>query len=788
LSAYCTVTTCVLSMLTALALTHTPALAQGGTIQGRVRDDDGAAVSGVRVTVLSGNNPIAGAYTDQLGSYRISTVPAGTYTLNVSGLGYVEHTENLLLGPGETIQAYVRLERGPIELEGIFVETEASRERTRFEQTGGVTVRELNLPQLRAIPGLAEADPVRAIEVLPGVVSTSDFSAAFHVRGGSQDQNLILLDGVPVFSPFHLGGLFSVFNADMLDRVELQSGGFAAKHGGRVSSVLEIESDAGEGPFGVDAGISLLATRVAAGGRLPNSIASALGHSSIRYRVSARRSYFDVLMKPAFDFPYHMQDLQSFIEGWTRSGDRLTLTAYTGRDVLDLTQLDDQDFPLKIDWDWGNDVAGFRWTHPRRGGGSLDLRANVSHYSTGLTFPDFADTEFSSQIQQGQFRADLDTRPSPRFSVQVGTSFERLSYRNRFAMGGTEFGEGSGTGLQLGTYAQTRWSVPTQWLVEVGFRFDGWRPDPGHWVGKPAPRVAVKRFFAGGDAAVKVAAGRYTQFLHSLRDEELPIGLDVWVLAGDRAPPLVSDQLQVGVEGYLELDWFWSLEAYVRSFEGVITFNPSDDPNDEQDDILVGDGLSYGVDLLVQKKTGDVNGWVALSFLRADRTFPDPLSPYQPQPETTYPPIFDRRVDLDVVLRYPFPWGWDGGLRWNLGTGIPYTRPLGSYAHYRPRFTGDGGLYWSGAEDQTGGGLGGYAVVLEEHNGSRYPTYHRLDVSVRRTFEKSWGTLTPYLNVINVYNQHNPLFYFFEFDRLPPDRSGISMFPTLPTFGLEVTF
>ena len=788
MSAYCTVTTCVLSMLTALALTHTPALAQGGTIQGRVRDDDGAAVSGVRVTVLSGNNPIAGSYTDQLGSYRISTVPAGTYTLNVSGLGYVEHTENLLLGPGETIQAYVRLERGPIELEGIFVETEASRERTRFEQTGGVTVRELNLPQLRAIPGLAEADPVRAIEVLPGVVSTSDFSAAFHVRGGSQDQNLILLDGVPVFSPFHLGGLFSVFNADMLDRVELQSGGFAAKHGGRVSSVLEIESDAGEGPFRVDAGISLLATRVAAGGRLPNSIASALGHSSIRYRVSARRSYFDVLMKPAFDFPYHMQDLQSFIEGWTRSGDRLTLTAYTGRDVLDLTQLDDQDFPLKIDWDWGNDVAGFRWTHPRRGGGSLDLRANVSHYSTGLTFPDFADTEFSSRIQQGQFRADLDTRPSPRFSVQVGTSFERLSYRNRFAMGGTEFGEGSGTGLQLGTYAQTRWSVPTQWLVEVGFRFDGWSPDPGHWVGKPAPRVAVKRFFAGGDAAVKVAAGRYTQFLHSLRDEELPIGLDVWVLAGDRAPPLVSDQLQVGVEGYLELDWFWSLEAYVRSFEGVITFNPSDDPNDEQDDILVGDGLSYGVDLLVQKKTGDVNGWVALSFLRADRTFPDPLSPYQPQPETTYPPIFDRRVDLDVVLRYPFPWGWDGGLRWNLGTGIPYTRPLGSYAHYRPRFTGDGGLYWSGAEDQTGGGLGGYAVVLEEHNGSRYPTYHRLDVSVRRTFEKSWGTLTPYLNVVNVYNQHNPLFYFFKFDRLPPERSGISMFPTFPTFGLEVTF
>jgi len=551
--------------------------------------------------------------------------------------------------------------------------------------------------------------------------------------------------------------------------------------------VLEIESDVGEGLFGVDAGISLLATRVAVGGRLPNSVANALGHSSIRYRVSARRSYFDILMKPAFDFPYHMTDFQAFVEGWTRSGDRVTLTAYSGRDVLDLTRLGDQDFPLRLDLDWGNDVVGLRWTRPRRGGGSLDLRANFSQYSTGLTFPDFADTELSSQIRQGQLRMDLDTRPSPRLSVQVGTSFERFSYRNRLVTGGTEFGAGFGTGLLLGTYAQTRWSAPAKWLVEVGLRFDGWSPDPGRWVGELAPRLAVKRFFAGGDAAVKVAAGRYTQFLHSLRDEELPVGLDFWVLSGETAPHVVSDQLQVGVEGYRDLDWFWSLEAYVRSFEGVVTFNPAEDPNDELDDILSGRGVSYGVDLLLQRNTGEVNGWVALSFLKADRTFPDPLSPFQPRPEIAYPPIFDRRIDLDVVLRYPLPWGWNGGLRWNLGTGIPYTRALGSYAYYSPRFVEGGGLEWGGAEDQTGG-PGGYGVVLEDRNSSRFPTYHRLDVSMRRTFEKSWGTLTPYLNVLNIYNRHNPLFYFFEYELAPPVRSGISMFPVLPTFGLEVTF
>jgi hypothetical protein len=689
----------------------------------------------------------------------------------------------VVLGPGETFEVEVLLDRSALQLQGISVEAAASRERARFEEIAGATVRELDLVELRAVPGFVEADPVRAIEVLPGVVSTSDFSAAFHVRGGSADQNLILLDGVPVFSPFHLGGLFSVFNADMIDRVELQSGGFAAEHGGRVSSVLEIETDGGEGGFGVDAGISLLATRAAVGGRIPDGAAEALGLSSIRYRGSARRSYFDVLAKPAFEFPYHLTDFQLFLEGWARGGDRLSLTAYTGRDVLDLTRLDDEDFPLRIDWDWGNDLVGLQWTHARSGGGSLDVRTNFSRYATSLAFPDFDDTEFSSRIQQGQLRIDLDTRPSARLGVQVGVSAERLSYGNRFATGGTEFIGGSGSGWLTGTYAQARWSVPSRWLIEAGLRSDGWGPDPGRWTAEVAPRLAVKRFFAGGNTAVKAAAGRYTQFMHSLRDEELPLGLDVWVLAGARAPHVVSDQVQIGVEGYHDVVWFWSVESYVRSFDGVVTFNPSDDPNTDLDDILRGDGLSYGLDILLRRETGRVSGWVAASLLKAERNFPDPLSPVRPVPEITYPPVFDRRLDVDLVLRYPLPRGWEGGLRWNFGTGIPYTRAIGSYAYYSPRLVEGGRFEWTGGPE-----VDEFGVVLEERNRSRYPPYHRLDFSARKTFRKSWGTLVPYLNVLNVYNRRNPLFYFYEYERTPPVRAGVSMFPVLPTIGLEVTF
>jgi len=764
-----------------------PLAAQDATVQGRVRDDEGAAVFRASVMLLRSGTPVVASDTDRLGSFRIFEVAPGPYTVRVQGLGYAEYSEEIVVSPTETMELDLRLQRSALEIEGISVEAERSRERARFEQVGGATVRELNLDQVRIVPGFAEPDPVRALEVLPGVVSTSDFSASFHVRGGSQDQNLILLDGMPIFSPFHIGGVFSVFNADMIDRVELHSGGFAAEHGGRVSSVLQVESDAGDGDFSIDGAVSLLATRAAVGGRLANSVADALGFESVHYRMSARRSYLNLIAKQV---PYHLTDVQTIVEGWTTGGDRIMLTAYTGRDVFDLTSLDDEDFPLRIDLDWGNDALGARWTRLRRGGGSLDVRANFSRYLTGLTFPDFADTRLSSRIKQGQFRADLDLRPSEHVSVQVGTSAERQFYKNLFSTGGTEFGSQIGNGWLFGTYVQARWSPPRAWLVELGLRADGYLSDPGDWVQEISPRLAVKRFFGGRDVAVKVAVGRYTQFVHSLRDEELPIGLDFWVLAGAHAPHTISDQLQVGIESYHGIDWFWSLEGYVRSFDGVVTFNTADDPNDDFDDILSGDGLSYGVDLMVRKETGTVNGWLAVSYLEADRTFPDPLSPLPSQPEVSYSPIFDRRIDVDLVLRYPAPWGWEGGIRWNLGTGIPYTSVLGSYQYYEPRYVGGRGLEWSGAPDPDWhrDGDGDFGVVLGNRNSSRYPAYHRLDVSFRRTLEKSWGSITPYVNLINVYNRRNVLFYFFDYERSPAVRSGVSMFPALPTFGVEVRF
>jgi len=754
--------------------------AQTGSIQGYVYDGEGAAVytASVQIYRAGGDEALRGTETDRLGYYLIEDVADGAYEVVVGRLGFAQVTVPVQVTGGGRTDANVTIQPAAIVLEGVAVEAERSRERVRFEEQAGITSAELAGDDVKLIPGVAESDPLRAIEVLPGVVSTSDFSASFNVRGGSADQNLILLDGVPIFNPFHLAGFFSVFNADMLARVELLAGGFPAEYGGRVSSVLEIETDPGNGAWDFDAGVSVLASRLAVGGGLREGVRDKLGLETARWRLSARRSYFDILLKPVFDFPYHLTDLQGTFEGWTEGGSRFSISGYTGSDVVDFTQSSSEDFPLKVDWDWGNDVIGARWVTPREDGGSLELRSGFSRFSTGLRFPDFNDVVFQSQIDMFSNAVEFEVRPARHWTLKTGVKADRMEYNNRFATGGTDFGGGNSDGWLTGAFVQSTWNDQRNWLVEAGARLDSWGPSSGPRMTELSPRLAVKRFLRGRNAAVKVSAGRYTQFLHSARDEELPLGLDIWILSGDRAPAVISDQVQVGVEGYPRDNWFVSLEGFARSFDGVVTNNFANDPNTDLDDLLPGTGTAWGADLFIRHSGDDIAGWLALSFLKAERTFPDFLSGLDPAPDLTYSPIFDRRLDIDLVLRRQISWGVEAGLRWNLGTGLPFTRAVGNYNFYSPSLVDGSRLEWDGDP----------AVLLGPRNGERYPAYHRLDIGFRKPSRRSWGTLVPYVDLLNVYNRKNVLFYFYDYQALPAERTGVSMFPFLPTIGVEISW
>jgi hypothetical protein len=269
----------------------------------------------------------------------------------------------------------------------------------------------------------------------------------------------------------------------------------------------------------------------------------------------------------------------------------------------------------------------------------------------------------------------------------------------------------------------------------------------------------------------------------------MPFGSDTWVLAGRRIPAVISDQAQLGAEIYWGEEWSASAESYYRHFKGLVALNLADDLNDPDDDFLTGTGHSYGLDLLLRRSAGRLTGWTTVSLLRAERTFADHLAGewVGATPTITYPPGFDRRVNLDLVLQFVLGPAFDLGLRFNYGSGLPYTRPVAQHiwweydpvtGRYRiPSPTGD--------EEPDSPPL---QVVLGPRNGARYPAYHRLDLSLTHSMRWRGVGAKTYLQVLNVYNRKNPLFYFYNYDKSPATMSGISMFPILPTIGVEVSF
>jgi hypothetical protein len=769
--------------------------AEGGVVSGRVISSAGTPVSSASVTLLSPEaSAVRVGITSPEGRFRIAGVEAGQYTARFVHLGHATAEVPVVVSARAPVWMEVELEIAAVAIEGVEVRAirDLQRERARFETEAGVTARVIGGDDLRMLPGLAEADVMRAVEMLPGVVSTNDFSSAYNVRGGSADQNLILLDGFPIFNPFHLGGLFSVFNSSVVDRAELLSGGFGAEYGGRVSSVLNVESTTPSDTARLSGagGVSLLSSRIALQAGLPEVLGTALGGTGGSWFVAARRSYFDVLLRPVFDFPYHLTDGQLQLSLGTRGGGRLRVTGYAGNDVLNLRDLggsdDEERSFLRLDWRWGNDVAGLHWTQPVGAGWIVDTRVGLSRYRDGLSFLDFEDTRFSSRITQLFARSDL-RRDFARGSLRSGGDLFQLRYRNQAEAGGTEFLGSADDGVGGAAYVAGQWRPDREWIIDGGLRLEGWRP-AGTQVTTASPRFAVKRFVgAERVTAVKLAAGRYTQFLQSLRNEEFPLSNDIWIAAGEHVPHVVSDQLQGGLESFIGEDWFVSAEAYARTFQGVIEVNPADDPNDPADDLLAGRGLSRGMDFHVRRHRGRVSGWASVSLLWAERTFPDPTGAASVggTAELTFPPHWDRRINANLVLLAELPRRTTASMRWTFGSALPYTRPVSQHLDWE--YDVGSGRYRVPPNPFREGSPPLY-VVLGERNAERYPHYHRLDLTVRRRFEPRWGVITPYAQVLNAYNRRNVLFYFYNFEQTPPTRSGLSMFPVLPTIGVEVAF
>lgn len=715
---------------------------------------DSVAVPGALIEALGTD---ARALTDADGRFILRRSRAGDLPVTVRVMGYAPDTSVVEAVSGSVT---VYLTRAAITLEAVEVEAAQVQARVRFDELAQLSTTTLSGSEIKRVPGILESDVIRAVMLLPGTVTKSDYSIGYNVRGGESDQNLIQVDGIPVFNPSHLAGLFSTFDADAIDHADFLTGGFPAGYSGRLSSILDIGLRTGATHLRASSHVSLLSSKVYVEGPLP------FGSS---FLISGRRTYMDqvVAALTSYTLPYYFSDLLGKLSVPTGDGS-VSVTGYWGRDAfnLNLVAADTLRDAVDLAWKWGNRFAVANWSQPVGfAEGHVEARAGVSDYFgiIGL-LPNLVSWDNSARLYAGSMALAL--APWDGHALRLGAGVERYETADSIVSQALQ------VTLQRSRHRPTVWSafVDEQWapnprvMLRPGVRVE-YVPSHNGFAGI-SPRVAAK-YFITGSAAITGSAGRYFQAVHSIRDQELPITLnESWIAADKFIPVGRSDHFVLGLETWFGRDLQLTVEGYAKTFYNLVSPNRGQSLDRSGDEYVPTTGRSAGFDVLLRRHAGKIRGWMAYSFVRAKRTAEG----------VTYPPAHDRRHTLNVVLEAPGPLGAQMTARWGFGSPLPYTA-----------FTG---LWFHRIYDITDHRFDGYneEPVAGPRNGARYPPYTRLDVGMRWSFRKWGANWEPYFQVVNAYNRKNAFLYFFDFESAPPTRTGVSQLPFLPTFGLEIRF
>lgn len=724
------------------------------TIHGFVRDfDNGESLPWVNVVIKDTN---LGAASNDKGYYVIHQVPPGDYVLLFRMMGYAQLEKNIQIKANSTIKIDASLKPAIIEMEDIV----KTAERERFEREVEVSTTTLSARQFKTMPMLAEADVFRTLQLLPGVVSRNDFSSQLYVRGGSPDQNLILLDGVVVYNPFHLLGLFSTFNADAIKEVEFMTGGFPAEYGGRLSSVLNITNNEGNSKeFEGSANISMLSAKTTLQGPIP--------HGS--FLLSARRTYFDQILKGTrYDFPYYFYDIQGKMHFNVSEHHRLTLSGFYGDDKLDYDMASDdaEDFQVNIDWLWGNRTTSLQWRwliHPDLFSEVTLTRSNfTSNINLDLISTNIASLNIGNGILDESIKADFNYFGINSHGIKFGLCQSWLDFKYSFAIDANQLFNYQTKPRLAALYAQDQWQISKLLSTRVGARLEHY--SIGQFT-TFSPRFGLKyRLYT--NFALKGSFGLYHQFLTTAASDNQNFNfIDLWFPLTEQYQPLSALHYVGGFEWWLPADVIFSSEFYFKTMNNLLEINEYGDFTDPSDDFFAGDGTATGFEILLKKTTGRFYGWLGYTFSTTQRTLNS----------LTFNPKHDRRHNLNLVLNYDLGVGWNMGLVFTYGTGMPYTPVLGKYVRYS----------WNYFDNQLDDVI--YNRIGHK-NSERFPTYHRMDLSIRKRW-RIWGMENyPYLQIINIYNRQNVFLYFWDHDVNPSKLVTVPMFPFLPTIGMEMNF
>jgi len=779
-----------------------------------------------------------GTVTNAFGFFSLS-LPRDTVTILASFPSYVGRSQTFYMGGSQrkevSLQPYLKMEEVAIEADlGAIGPDEADM------STIILPVSELNnMPAL-----LGEVDAVRAVQLLPGVQSGSEGTVGLYVRGGSPDQNLVLLDGVPLYYVSHWGGFASVFNADALSDVRMVKGGFPARYGGRLSSVMEVSMKEGNRrEREVAASIGLLSAKISVQGPIGKKEGQEEANTS--YIVSARRNYFDLIERgiaiasgnPGEDsgpFSYGFYDLNFKINHIFSEKDRLYLSGYLGQDRSRIKGIDEtwiredgstwlgdqapEDWVAKRERTslsrirWGNALGALRWNHvwSHKAFSNLSLSFSRYHYDSDLqigetnemrqgeTVSDGYRQRFSSSISDAILRWEVDVYPSYRHQVKWGAQLTLHSYRpgvlqervffEQDTLRDTLQGDLQAQGYEGFAFVEHDWRIGERLRIHSGLHAAAYRFEQKNYFSLQ-PRLSARLLLNDG-LSLKASYARMVQFLHLLVNQSVGIPVDLWVPATDEVPPQQSDQIAVGLSWQSSnRQWEASVEGYYKQMTNLIdyregaTFMEGARNGWENAIEMNGTGEAYGAEFFLRKRKGRLRGWVGYTLSWNWRQFESINEGIR------YPFRYDRRHDISIVGIYTLKPGIEVSGSWVYSTGQAITLATGRHeSFYQDR---------NAFPESRGSSIdteGDIFLYEGGRNNFRMRDFHRLDLGISFTKEKKWGTRTWRLGFYNAYNRRNPFYY--EFARVERPNSSttelglvqFSLFPITPSISYGVKF
>lgn len=780
----------VRSLLCSLAMgTVANVASQTKTIAGYVTDaSSGETLIGAYIMTPDGKR---GTETNQYG-YFVLSLPEGQNQIIASYVSYTDKHLTINLKNDTTVR--IKLEPDN-QLEELVVTAKEIKRDHRLEET--VISKEVISPELlNVLPAmLGEPDLVKTVQMLPGVQSGTEGSSGLYVRGGSPDENLILLDDVPIYNVTHLFGFFSVFNSDAIKSVNLHKGGFPARFGGRLSSVMDIHTkDGNDQEIHGAAQIGLLSSKF--------SLEGPLVKERTTFFVSARRTYFDVLSKPFMPdeekFGYFFWDLNAKVSHKFNDKHRLYFSIYSGRDKLAFDEEDDY-YQSEMSLGWGNVTSALRWNFMIHN--KLFMNTTVA-FSKYKFFTEFNDVDYDSSTNQKEYEMNLNYTsqirdwsvkntftytPNNKHELKFGEAFITHSFKpgeQGFYQKWTdeEMIDNIDTTIhssakkpnECNLFVEDEFKITKKINLNMGLHASLFNVDDKTYT-SIEPRLSfaahpTERF------TIKAAYSRMRQYLHLLSNATIGLPTDLWVPVTGDIKPVNSHQSAIGFVFGLPNDFLFAVEGYYKTMDNIIEYKEGASMfsnSSWENKVEMGKGKSKGIEVMLKKEVGKTTGWIAYTLSKSERQF-DEINQGR-----WFPSNYDRTHDISIVLNHKFSQKVDLGATWVFGTGTPFTIQTHSILVDPSRQT----TY--DYDDNT-------VDFASSRNNYRMENYHRLDlgVNIHRQSEGSKIKRQLSFSIFNVYNRHNPYMYRFETDKEEERKKlmKLSIFPIIPSISYSIKF